>query len=471
MHMKKIWLLSLCLFWVISLAAQLTLKVTDIPENTPTDASIYAAGTFNGWDSGDPDYILTDNLDGTFEITINVSPGEVKFKFTRGSWETVEGNANGGYQPDHVFEYTGGAQTAEIEILSWEDLGGTGSDNSTAADNVHIVDESFFMPQLNRERRVWIYLPPDYEDSGKYYPVLYMHDGQNVFDAFTSFSGEWEVDESLNQLFGNGDEGIIVVAIDNGGANRFNEYSPWVHPTYGGGQGDEYMQFIVETLKPYIDDNYRTRTEREHTGLMGSSMGGLISLYGAIEYQEVFSKAGIFSPAFWVAPEAYNHVSSTGKEADMRVYFLAGEQESASMVPDMQAMYNTMLDAGFSESELFFLTHSDGQHSEWYWAREFPDAYIWLYANSMPTDNEAITIDPSIRFAPNPTDSMLNLISEKQIKSPRLEVYTLDGKLVQKRRKIRSNQLNVSDFPEGFYLFNLYSRKTLVSSQKIVIQR
>ena len=468
--MKKLFLLGFGVIYSILLSAQLTLKVVAIPDNTPEDASIYAAGTFNGWDPEDADYILMDNMDGTHEISLDIPAGEVKFKFTRGGWPTVEGNENGGFLPDRVINYSGGIQTEELEILSWEDLGGPGTGNSTAADNVHIVDETFFMPQLNRERRVWIYLPPDYEASDKYYPVLYMHDGQNVFDAFTSFSGEWEVDESLNQLFENGDEGIIVVAIDNGGANRFNEYSPWVHPTYGGGQGDEYMAFIVETLKPYIDDNYRTRTKREHTGLMGYSRGGVIYMYGLIEYQDVFSKAGVFSPAFWVAPGAYTHVSTTGKEADVRVYFLAGEQESASMVPDMQQMYNTMLDAGFEESELFFLTHADGQHSEWYWAREFPDAYEWLFANSLPTDTDEIAINTNIRYFPNPADSILNIRLEDPMISPRLDVYNLDGQLVRKRSRLRSQQINTTDLPNGTYLFNLYSRKKLVQSQKVVVQ-
>ena len=170
------------------LFGQLTIKVTSVSANTPTDASIYLAGNFNGWNPGDVTYVLDDNNDGTFQIEITPNPGLLEFKFTRGSWATVEGNESGGFRPNRQLQYDGSPTLEEVEILGWEDLGGG---NSTATENVQIYDDSFFIPQLNRNRRIWVYLPPDYENSGKYYPVLYMHDGQNVFDAeYGTFSDE-----------------------------------------------------------------------------------------------------------------------------------------------------------------------------------------------------------------------------------------------------------------------------------------
>jgi alpha-glucosidase len=166
--------------------------------------------------------------------------------------------------PDRTFTFTGQPQTLNLTILSWEDVGGT---NSTAAANVSILNTQFWMPELNRSRRIWLYLPPDYATSTKHYPVIYMKDGQNLFDAVTSFSGEWQVDETLNTLFANGDYGAIVVGIDNGGAERLNEYSPWNNPQYGGGQGALYMDFVAETLKPFIDANYRTLPQGATTAL------------------------------------------------------------------------------------------------------------------------------------------------------------------------------------------------------------
>ena len=218
--------------------------------------------------------ILTDLGNGQLEITVNPPIGLVKYKFTRGSWATVEGTSSGGFRPDREYNYTGSAQTTEVVIEGWEDV----SQGSTAAPNVHLLDADFFMPQLNRSRRIMIYLPPDYETSQKRYPVLYMHDGQNLFDDATSFSGEWGVDESLNELHSQGDYGCIVVGIDNGGGLRIDELAPWLNTNYNeGGEGAQYMDFIVETLKPHVDANYRTFTGREFTAIMGSSLVGLIS--------------------------------------------------------------------------------------------------------------------------------------------------------------------------------------------------
>lgn len=467
--MIKKWFFLLAFLAPTLLVAQLTLHITSIPSNTPANATIYAAGSFNSWDAASVTHAFTEEMDGSYTLTFSPAAGTLEFKFTRGSWESVEGNASGTFLPNRTLNYTGGQQTVNLSVLSWEDLSGGSSGNSTAADNVTILANDFYMPQLDRTRRVWIYLPPDYASSTKTYPVLYMHDGQNVFDAETSFSGEWEVDESLNQLFDEGDNGIIVVAIDNGGANRLNEYSPWVNPQYGGGQGDEYIDFIVETLKPHIDDNYRTKPGRESTGIMGSSMGGIISMYAIIEHQDVFSKAGIFSPAFWFADECYAHVSTTGKEEDVRVYFLAGQNESATMVSNMQAMYNTMLNAGFDASEMYFLTHADGQHSEWYWRREFPAAYEWLYATLTGTTSP--TNFQRIRLSPNPTDYILKISALQPLNQPKLQIYSVDGQLIQPPTYFSGDTYNVSFLKEGVYIFNIYEEDQLVGSQRVVIAR
>ena len=122
---------------------------------------------------------------------------------------------------------------------------------STAATNVSIIQKEFVIPQLNtKPYKVWVYLPPNYQTSTKKYPVIYMHDGQNLFDDKTSFIGEWNVDETLNELYKNTGKGFIVVGIENGGEERINEYTPWPHEEYGGGKGSIYIDFIVNTLKP-----------------------------------------------------------------------------------------------------------------------------------------------------------------------------------------------------------------------------
>jgi len=400
----RILITVLSLTIVMGLNAQLTIIVNQIPSNTPAGAEVFIAGNFQNWNPGDQAYKLQANSQGNLEITFTPSVQNMSFKFTRGSWDTVEGNANGGFLPDRSYTYNGGLVTLTVQILSWEDVGGT---NITAAANVSVMSTDFYMPQLDRYRRIWIYLPPDYDASQDHYPVMYMHDGQNVFDAATSFSGEWEVDETLNELYAAGDPGIIVVAVDNGGSLRIDEYSPWVNPTYGGGDGEAYMDFMANTLKPYIDANYRTLPGRENTALMGSSLGGLITHYAAIALQDTYSKVGIFSPSYWFAEECYSIVSDIPQTADMRIFMLAGGMESSETVPDAEAMIDTFLAEGYEESDLTLQVDADGQHSEWYWAREFGEAYQWLFAetNAIP-DLSGLEI---IQLYPNPTSDSVSI--------------------------------------------------------------
>lgn len=474
--MIKQYLFSLVLFLLAaSLQAQLTFRVINIPEYTPNNASIYVVGSFNNWEPADNDFELIKQQDGTYTLTIVPPVGELKYKFTRsGGWSTVEGNINGTYLNDRVIDYTGEAITETIIIQTWEDLhdnsGGGSEDNSTATENVHTI-ENFYMPEFNTSRRIWVYLPPDYATSNRNYPVLYMHDAQNVFDIYSSFSGEWRVDESLNTMFAQGDAGVIVIGIENGGGSRIDEYTPWSNAQYGGGEGAKHAQFIVNTLKPYIDNNYRTRPEREATGIMGSSLGGLITMYTAMEYQEIFSKAGVFSPSFWWSDEAYEHVRNEGKRANMKVYFLAGEQESESMVSDMRNMYNVMRQIGFSESELFFRTHLDGTHSEGYWAREFPGAYYWLF-NGLSTDVQSYD-EPAtnIRISPNPATNTIQVVAPEPIEDATVHFYTVDGQLISSIDNFQNNSINISNLASGMYLVLITKDCIPLVNQRLVIER
>lgn len=447
-----------------ALAAQLTIRVTAIPANTPAGDKIYIAGNFNNWNSGSSSHILTEKGNGVYEIIINPTPGTVEFKFTRGSWATVEGNANGGFLPNRTFNYTGSAATIVLQIQSWE---GAGS-NSTAAPNVSILSSNFYMPQLNRNRRIWIYLPPDYATSTKKYPVLYLHDGQNLFDAATSFSGEWKVDESLNQLHAAGDYGCIVVGIDNGGANRTNEYCPWVNPQYGGGQGDLYIKFIAETLKPHIDANFRTLPGRISTGIGGSSLGGLISQFGLFERQDVFSKAAVFSPAFWInGSNSVNHVLAKGKQAESKVYFLAGGDEPNYVETDMEAVANAMLQVGFPGFDIYFKVPADGGHNEAFWAREFPEAYLWLFKNAVTNTNSAAA-KSSIEIFPNPAADGIRLTNDAPLS---FQILNLNGRILADSTVAAGEMIPTGQLPAGFYFLKFVEKNGVVALRKFNVVR
>ncbi len=260
-------------------------------------------------------------------------------------------------------------------ILLFVATGKTIAQQNTASKQV--VTFTIESPQLNTAKKIWIYLPKNYETSQKKYPVMYMHDGQNLFDATTSFVGELNIDEKLDSLKAQ----VIVVGIEHGGDKRIDELTPYKNAKYGGGNADNYLDFIVKTLKPEIDKKYRTRTNARNTGIMGCSLGGLVSFYAILKYPEVFGKAGIFSPAFWFNRKEIIELTNTIPKVKTKIYFLCGDNEGdADMVTDLNKIESLVSE---KRCECLKLTKKKivkgGQHNEKLWRDGFANAYLWLF--------------------------------------------------------------------------------------------
>lgn len=208
--------------------------------------------------------------------------------------------------------------------------------------------------------------------------MLYMHDGQNLFDEYTSAYGEWGIDECLDSMISEGRAASIVVGIDCG-PKRMNEYNPYDFEKYGEGEGEKYMQFIVKTLKPYIDKHYRTQKGKESTLIAGSSMGGLISYYALLTYPNVFSKAGVFSPAFWTAPEIEQLTDSLGDNNEGRIFFYMGGLEGGSYVDDMREIADNI--GKRSDAIIYSVIDPEGRHNEQSWRNWFPEFYSWIMSD------------------------------------------------------------------------------------------
>jgi predicted alpha/beta superfamily hydrolase len=234
--------------------------------------------------------------------------------------------------------------------------------------------------ELRIQRRIWVYLPDSYAIDSKRYPVLYMQDGQNLFDVKESFSGEWQIDEYLDTIKDAG----IVVGIDNGGPSRLNEYNPNDHPDYGIGHGKAYLEILVHILKPYIDKNFRTLPDAATTAIAGSSMGGLISFYAGLYHPDVFGNVGVLSPSFWMVPDLQHQIAATlGKQhKGQRYYFYGGGREGENMVELVQDAAATMKRKG--KCDVTLLVREKGVHSEESWRRVFPDFYHWLLHPAAP---------------------------------------------------------------------------------------
>jgi predicted alpha/beta superfamily hydrolase len=226
---------------------------------------------------------------------------------------------------------------------------------------------SVYSTQLANRRDILVHLPASYGYGDRHYPVIYMHDAQNLFDPATSFAGEvWRVDEALTALSYQGLE-AIVVGVPHASEHRVHEYNPF-------DRGDAYLSFIVDTLRPIINHDFRALVERSQTGLMGSSLGGLISLYAFFRHPHVFGLAGALSPALWLQRgRIYDYVRDAPFSPG-RLYLDNGTQEG-----NAQGMYERLLAKGYRAGvDVKYVKDEGGQHRESAWAGRLPDALRFL---------------------------------------------------------------------------------------------
>ena len=251
---------------------------------------------------------------------------------------------------------------------------------STKAENVSILEKEFVIENLNDiSHKIWVYLPPEYNSSTEKYPVIYMHDAQNLFDDKTSFVGEWEVDETLNKLHKETGKSFIVVGVENGAEKRIEEYTPWKHEKYGGGKGEIYVKFLAKTLKPYIDKNYRTKPDREHTAIIGSSLGGLISYYAGLQLPKVFGKVGALSTSFWFSDKVNTFSKEKGDLKNTKIYFLVGEKEGEEMIKGTKKTVRILSEVNFPSENIKTKSVAGGEHNETFWKNEFLETITFLF--------------------------------------------------------------------------------------------
>lgn len=368
------------------LAATVTFRVS-VPSTTPSATAVYIAGNFQGWNPGSAAHALTKQADGTWQITLSLPDGApIQYKFTRGSWATVEKGPNGEEIANRSYTPSGTA-TLNLTVANWAD-----QPVSTIVGHV----ESFqFAPFMNG-RKCWVYLPPGYATSTDRYPVLYMHDGQNLFDVATSFAGEWRVDEACEALIASGEiPPIIVIGIENAGGGRCNEYTPWAKSGTGGpcvgGGADTYLSAIRDVLIPEVNRRYRTRTGSRFTFMSGSSLGGLVSIYAAYGYSDVWGRVAAVSPSiWWREQELLGFAIQTGRPPTLdRYYQDMGTQESGftdnngngidDYIEDLRAMKTVALSQGFIENDDFKSLEAAGHsHNEFYWSQRMPGILRFL---------------------------------------------------------------------------------------------
>lgn len=249
----------------------------------------------------------------------------------------------------------------------------------TALPSVQVIDSPLTMPDLSRTRTLRLCLPPSYaSEPGKRHPVIYMHDGQNLFDAATGFAGEWGVDETMAALARETGFEALVVGIDNGGEHRNTEMAPYDHDRLGKAEGRAYLDFIVNTVKPFIDAGWRTLPGREHTALIGSSLGGLISHAALLWHGEVFGRYGLFSPSYWAAPQLFDETARAALPPGTHVHLYCGSREGGSMANQTRHMHRRLA-RQLPPRQLSLHIAADAEHNEAAWRAALPAALRALF--------------------------------------------------------------------------------------------
>lgn len=381
-----------------------------VEKGIPQDAQISIGTNLNSWNPLDSNWYATQLDSKNFKLTVLADRKyigtEMEYKWTL---QYPNGSGNG-WEHTEIVSGTGTFGNRKYKIKEIDNVindkvvfpEGQVENNSTVTcgklDTFEMV-----MPQFadGRKRTIRVWLPDGYDasDKNKKYSVLYMHDGQNLFDAYTSFIGEWEVDESVTTLMKQGYELTIVVGIDNGELERFNELSPnWETSTLGkeyisSPAGNKYADFIVNTVKPYIDEHYNTKPQREYTGIGGSSMGGIMSLYMSVGYSEVFDYGIVFSPAMHVYTEDtldkfFDAYDFTAMHNLPKLFIFAGGKtggsepdtpyDEACITKYADIIKENLISRNYPERIIATLVDKNECHIESTWAKIFPKALKWI---------------------------------------------------------------------------------------------
>ena len=382
---------------------------------TPPDQplpDLFMASSIDGWDPAgirayDTIQFERDGAESpirawTFELSLAaVGRRDFQFKFTRGDWSTVEVNSDGADITNRTIDHDQLTPNANSQIFltlegfsdqrgtRWPGAGaGAGGEPTVTGDlDVFTIDTD----HLTRRPTIRVWLPPGYHDpanADRRYPVMYMHDGQNLFDAATSFIGvEWGVDETLTTLIEQHEvPPIIVVGIDNG-PERAQEYNPPYTEWEGhSNHADRYVAFLADDLMPLINERFRTRPDRESTGIGGSSFGGAVTLFAIMERPQLFSRALVESPAVFLSDSALvTHLRDFQGPYPTRIFLGVGTREvedadrAATYVRSAREINEILTGAGLPDGSILLVVEPDAIHNESAWARRLPQAMRFLW--------------------------------------------------------------------------------------------
>lgn len=357
-----------------------SLKAKRLTLTTPDDDDrpVYISGNFNDWKTQDYKFLMLKIAKGKYEFEFpegNDFPKELIYKFTKGDWSEVEIDQYGNKTPNRHWNDEKLSRTEKVAKWrkNWLPY------RPSQLPKIHLISEEFEIPQLNKTRKIWALLPHDYETSDESYPVLYLQDAQNLFNENREF-GNWQIDKKLAVMSDYDIGKIIIIAVEHAESERLQEYNVG-RTLLGVGSGKQYIRFLTDTLKPFVDKTFRTKPDRESTGIGGSSMGGLVSIFSGLIYPEVFGKLMVFSPSLWVIPKIKLGFLDFFEPLETRLYLYAGGDESDTMITHVTKLKKRLLkrESLQGKMKIRMSINMEGKHNEVYWSDEFPKAIEWLF--------------------------------------------------------------------------------------------
>jgi enterochelin esterase-like enzyme len=361
--------------------------VIHVPQNTPAGQPLFLSGSMPPfpWEPAGPP--LSRQADGTYSTTLELMTGLAhEFKITRGTWSTVECNADDTDIPNRVLTPAGN-DVIEVRVAAWRDKGVAIPGRLTYTGDIR-EHKKVSSGIAGMERNLTVYLPPGYDDAANAdtrYPVLYLQDGQNLFDQSVSYNGiEWKVDEIAQQLISEGRiRPVIIVGIWNT-PTRTAEYTPAALLAPGTDSlAQAYADLVVQTVKPLIDERYRTLPDAPHTAIGGGAMGGLAALSVAQQHPQVFGALALLTPQLRAnGKPALDILGDGGALKDKRIYLDASpETGSAGQEPvqDAAALADLLARAGIDAGRLRFIRLGEPANNESAWQARFDQVLVWLY--------------------------------------------------------------------------------------------
>lgn len=377
---------ALLLGATVAAAAPVEFLVTAPGGETPAVRISGSPAALGAWRPDGPP--LARGEDGRWRLAVDLPEGVHEFKFTRGGWDAVELTADGGEAPNRRIAVGPAGGRVECAVPRFR-AAGAGAPASTRTGDIR--EHSLRSRLLDREVRFLVHLPHGYGRAAEPCPLLFLLDGNNMFDAATAFGGvEWGMDEALESLARAGKiRPPVAVAVYND-ADRMNHYTFCPDPKHGGGKADLYLRALLTEVRPFVAKRYRVRTDRAGTAILGSSLGGLLSLYAAWRWAGSFGTAGVVSPSVWWADRAILKVIAHPAPHRPRLWVDMGTNEGNATVTDgtpvsldnARRLRDRLRGHGYASPADFHYEEFPGAtHSEGAWAARTPRMLLYLYGD------------------------------------------------------------------------------------------